>query len=952
MKKIVQVSFLLFLAFCSINLYATHIRALEITAERISTANLTFKFTITGYRDIDGVQFASGDFNFGDGTSYDQEKDGPIPWVFVESVGNDTEKWQFTLTHTYSGPGAYKVSYIEPFRNDGISNIANSVGTFYYTETLILIDPLIGINSTPILTVPPIDLGGSGLIFIHNPGAFDVDGDSLSYSMSIPLQGRDFEVGGYKSLIDPSFYPEGFNQGNEAMDGPPTLVLNSSGDLIWDAAAKEGEYNVSFIVEEWRKINGVYFRLGFVTRDMQIIVEDTDNNPPELEVPDELCVAAGTLIDDSVYDPDIVGTDPDGHPVTIEAFGGPFEVSLPATFSPDPPTIQGPPGFLSFEWATDCSHIRNRPYEVRFKIQDNPPFENGKPTAPKLVDFETWEITIVGPAPENLITTPLPGKRMQLDWDSYSCPNTGASMQVWRRVGEFPFAAEDCEIGIPENAGYELIATLPIDSDVYIDNNNGLGLAPGANYCYRLVAEFPQPTGGTSYASEEACSEIEAIVPLITKVDVVSTSEITGEVRVEWIDPLDIDMGMFPGPYTYEILRSTSQESGSFVSVQTGLTNQFFDDSGLNTDDETYSYKILLYDNTGEAVDTSFAASTVRLELVPQVGAMKVTWNADVPWSNSNPNYKIHEVYRDNINPLNLAELQLIASVDVTQSGFIFVDDGSFDGEPLDEEVTYCYVVITQGSYDNDDPLVPDPLVNQSQIQCARPNDEIAPCTPISFEFDESVSCEALLAVSGSCDFDAFQNKLLWELDMASECDDDVVSFNIYFSETGVEGSYLLLTNTMATTYTHLGISSFKGCYKIAAVDRSGNESELSTEICNENCIFDDNGKLGYILPNAFSPNGDGFNDTFRAFGDNDPNSCPRFVLSVDFQVIDRTGKTLFTFSSLENENDIYIDWDGKTNSGKELAAGTYYYSANVTFDTLDPSLAKQKLNGWIQILK
>ena len=943
MTKILKITFLLFLALCSYGVYATHIRALEISARRISATNLTFEFTITGYRDTDGVEFASGEFNFGDGTV---TKKGDIKWVLVEDVGNDTQKWRFTLTHTYAGAGAYKVSYREAFRNEGISNISSSDATFYYSETLILIDPLIGVNSTPILTVPPVDLAGSGLIFIHNPGAFDVDGDSLSYSMSIPKQDRGVVVGGYRSLIDPGFYAD-FVTGNQAKDGPPTLTLDpETGDLIWDAPGQEGEFNVAFIVEEWRKINGTYFRLGYVTRDMQIIVEAIDNEPPELEVPDELCVAAGTQIDDTIYDPDIVGTDPDGHAVTIEGFGGPFEIPQPATFSPNPPKAQGPPGILTFEWDTDCSHIRNRPYEIRFKIEDNPPS-----TALKLVDFETWEITVVGPAPSGLALTSLPSRRMQLNWDSYACPNTGAEMQVWRRTGEFPFIAENCEIGIPENSGYELISTLAIDSDVFIDTNNGLGLAPGANYCYRLVAEFPDPKGGTSYASEEACSEIESIVPLITKVDIISTSETTGQTRVEWIDPIDIDTKKFLGPYTYDVLRSSNQVK-TFVSVATNLSDQFYDDSGLNTDKKIYSYKILLYDNLRNPVDTSFAASTLRLELMPQVSAIQVTWNADVPWSNSDIDFPIHEVYRDHVNALDDTELQLIASVDVTKRGFAFVDDGSFNGQPLDEEVMYCYFVRAQGSYDNSDTTIPEPLINNSQIQCTQPNDEISPCTPISLEFDSSVSCEVLLAASGSCDFDAFQNKLLWEQDNGSECDDDVVSFNLYFSESGLENSYSLLTNTTAIVFTHLGMSSFKGCYQISSIDRSGNESELSEPLCNENCIRDANGKLGYMLPNAFSPNKDGFNDTFRAFGNNDPDSCPRFVLSVYFQVIDRTGKRLFTYSSGENEDDIYINWDGKTDGGKSLPEGTYYYSANVIFDTLDPSLSNQTLNGWIQILK
>lgn len=930
--------------------FATHIRAIEITARRISATSLTFQFTVTGYRDSGEPENAffsdtEGIFRFGDGTP----PAANVAWTFVENVAEDTEKWQFTLTHTYQGSGAYKVSYREPNRNEGILNMSNSVGTQYFTESLIIIDPLVGVNSTPILTVPPIDLAASGLIFIHNPGAFDRDGDSLSYRFSIPLQDNDVNVSGYKNLTDPSFYDGDYSTANQNRDGPPTLTLDAGvGDLIWDAPGEPGEYNVSFVVEEWRKINGQYFRLGYVTRDMQIVVEATDNEPPEISPPDELCVAAGTSIDDSIYEPDIIGTDPDNHAVILSAFGGPFEVPAPARYEPDPPVPQSPPGILQFFWDTDCSHIRQRPYEVRLKVEDDPS------DAPKLVDFETWNITVVGPAPTGLTTTPLSGRRIQLDWDAYSCPNSGAQMQVWRRVGEFDFTPENCEIGIPE--GYDLIATLPVDTDVFVDNNNGIGLAGGANYCYRLVVEFDEPLGGTSYASNEACSEVVSNAPLITKADVNTTSTTTGETRIEWVDPPDIDGGTYPGPYTYDLLRATgsTQEKNDFESIATNLSDQFYDDSGLNTTVNAYSYMVVLYDNSLSVVDTSFAASTVRLDLQSQVGAINVTWDALVPWSIESQDFPIHEIYRDRVDQNNPDDLVLIATVDVTQNGLSFLDDGSHNGVALNDELEYCYYVVTQGSYNNDDLIALDPLINKSQIQCAQPNDEEAPCPPINVAFDPTVSCELLLEADTDCEFDDFLNRFSWEPDLSGDCGDDVESYNVYFSATEGGDDFDLIESTTSTEFTHLGINSFNGCYQITSVDRSGNESEPSITICNENCFRDENGDLRYTLPNAFTPNGDGINDTFRAFGDNNTDACPRFVVSVDFVVVDRTGKELFSYSSGQTEvqEDLFINWDGTTNSGKRLAAGTYYYSVTVRFDTLNPADAVQNINGWVQLLR
>jgi gliding motility-associated-like protein len=918
----------------ALGLQASHIRALEITARRISPSNLTFEITVTGYRDVSGVLFANGKFNFGDGTSTES-----IPWTNQGNIGNNTEKWQFVLVHTYQGPGAYLLSYEEPFRNNGIINMANSGGTNFYNEALILIDPIIGVNSTPVLTVPPVDLGAKGLIYIHNPGAFDADGDSLSYRFTTPKQGRNFDVTGYLSLIHPTFYTN-FNQGNEEQNGPPTLTLDpATGDLIWNAPGAAGEYNVAFIIEEWRKINGTYIRLGYVVRDMQIIIVDTDNQRPTLDVPDPICVIAGELVEAT-----ITGDDPDGHPVRLSAFGGPFEVPSPATFrSPTTsvPQPQGPPGSLEFEWQTICGHVRASPYQVQFKVEDVPA------NAPRLVDFETWEITVIGPAPTGLTTTLQPGRQMLLTWDAYSCPNASL-MQVWRRVGEFPYTPDECETGIRANAGYELVATVPINQTAYMDTNGGLGLASGANYCYRLVAVFPQPTGGLSVVSEEACDEIVSNAPIITHVDVLTTSETAGSVYVEWIEPLELDDILFPGPYTYDVQRSAGLNPGTFTTVATGITDLFYTDLNLNTDDLAYTYQIIMYDNTDTEIETSFPASSVRLELRPFVGGIDVTWSAKVPWSNARAGL-LHDIYRDKINPGDPAELVLIASVDVTQTGFRYRDDGSHNGEPLDEEQLYCYFVTARGSYDN--PAIPEPLVNNSQIQCAQPNDEIPPCTPVDFGFDPDFVCEETVAF---CDLSNFSNTLNWQLDMSGDCQDDVVSFNIYFSLTGAEGTFQFLANATGTQFVHSNLRSFKGCYRIAAVDRSGNESELSAPLCNDNCP-------SYVLPNVFTPNNDGVNDLFTAYGTTRLTECPRFVESVFFEVFDRTGKKLYSYNSREaagrentnpNLNPIYINWDGKATNGKDLPAGTYFYQADVVFDVLDPKQAKKTFKGWVQILR
>ena len=96
------------------------------------------------------------------------------------------EKNTFVIEHTYQGPGVYTIRFQEFNRNDRTLNMDNSVDTPFYVETQITIDPFIGVNNSPVLTIPPVDNGAINSRYIHNPGAYDPDGDSLAYEMDIP----------------------------------------------------------------------------------------------------------------------------------------------------------------------------------------------------------------------------------------------------------------------------------------------------------------------------------------------------------------------------------------------------------------------------------------------------------------------------------------------------------------------------------------------------------------------------------------------------------------------------------------------------------------------------------------------------------------------------------------------------------------------------------------------
>lgn len=67
--------------------------------------------------------------------------------------------------------------------------------------------------------------------------------------------------------------------------------------------------------------------------------------------------------------------------------------------------------------------------------------------------------------------------------------------------------------------------------------------------------------------------------------------------------------------------------------------------------------------------------------------------------------------------------------------------------------------------------------------------------------------------------------------------------------------------------------------------------------------------------PNAFTPNGDGFNDTWRVLFDEEINEYPQ----LEVLIFNRWGSLVFQAKPYKN------DWNGK-NNGVELPIGTYYY--------------------------
>lgn len=853
MKRIIL--FICFSFFFIVSAFATHNRAGEITYQHIS--GYTYKIIVTTYTNTFNTTADRCELtvNFGDGDSAIAPRvNGPSSLcpntrdgVMLSSPAN-TKLNIYETFHTYSGSGAYVITVEDPNRNAGICNIPNSVNASFFLRTELVINPFLGSNSSPTLLNPPLDMACVGECFEHNPGAYDAEGDSLSYELTT-CYANGAPIFGY-SL-------------------PPNMGINSinvlNGDLIWCTPPQICQYNVAILIKEYRLFQGVRYYVGSILRDMQIDVASCSNNAPQINNINDTCVVAGTNITFGV-----TATDPQNNVITLSATGGPFQSTPSASF----PTVSGlSPLTGTFSWTPSCTQVQLMPHLVTFKADDN------HPSTP-LVNFESVFIRVIAPAPTGLTATPN-GASILLNWNSPFCnATTGANplkgFYIYRKNTCDPWVHADCETGVPSYTGYTLIGTTNATTLTFTDNNNGQGLIHGVNYSYMVVAYYND--GSQSYASTKVCVQLVQDVPIITNVSVFSTNSSSGSIWTHWVKPVgnssNLDTIVNPPPYEYRLMvaqgfnpsqTAFSQIASYSYASYSQLTDTGFVHTNINTETSPWTYRVDFYSN-GLLKGSTHTASSVFLSSTPAGNEVNLSWQEVVPWTN----YQ-YFIYKE--IPQGSSTFVLIDST-INRT---YLDTGLVNG------LNYCYRVVTKGEYS--DPALPRPLFNASQIKCETPIDVVPPCQP-SF------------AVNNDCD--NVVNTISWTNPNLTCSDDDAVQYNVYFSPT-TDGALQLVyssTDMSITTFIHSydyeGTPSVAGCYVVTAVDSFANESVIINKICVDNCPV-------YELPNVFTPNGDNINEFFIPLP-------YRFVKDIDIKIYDRWGLLMFETT----DPDIFWDGTNK----------------------------------------
>jgi hypothetical protein len=321
----------------------------QITVSHIS--GMDYNVVYTAYRDMTGIPISTtATLNFVDSTS-GTSFTVTIPYDSVVTVlVPGVEEYTYHAVVTFPNTGNWLVSYEECCRNAAILNMASPGGESHYFYSNVLVDTT---NSTPVFLNPPIVLAQDSVPFYYNPLPFDADGDSITWSLDIPLSMSGAPVMGYVLPTSDSLVP--FNM--DPLTGEITFLPIAIGN-----------YQVSMRVKEYR--NGV--QIGEITRDMQIIVVPSANLPVAVITNSNTAPYNGksyTLAPNSNFTMSVSVFDLDAQSITIEGAGEPFLLaSNPATLT----TTNGVgSASASVNWTPNASQLRAAAYVIGLRVSEN-----------------------------------------------------------------------------------------------------------------------------------------------------------------------------------------------------------------------------------------------------------------------------------------------------------------------------------------------------------------------------------------------------------------------------------------------------------------------------------------------------------------------------------------------------------------------------------------------------
>lgn len=328
---------------------ASHMMGGQITVQHVS--GMDYHIVYTAYRDMTGIPISQiATINFMDSLSGNSFAI-PIPYdTAVTMLVPGVEEYVYDTIVTFPSTGSWYISYTECCRNAVILNMTQSSLESHHFYSTVQIDSA---NSTPVFLNPPIVLAQENVPFYYNPLPFDVDGDSIAWSLDVPLSDNGVPVVGYVLPSSDTLVP--FNM--DPISGEITFLPNML-----------GHFQVSVRVKEYR--NGV--QIGEISRDMQLIVVQSLNVPAVLMVSSNAAPFNGksyTIAPGAAFTMNVTVFDQDNQGLTLSGRGEAFMLaSNPATLN-----LMNGIGSASatINWTPNSSQLRAAAYVVGLRISEN-----------------------------------------------------------------------------------------------------------------------------------------------------------------------------------------------------------------------------------------------------------------------------------------------------------------------------------------------------------------------------------------------------------------------------------------------------------------------------------------------------------------------------------------------------------------------------------------------------
>ena len=345
----------------SLQASATHLMGGEILIHDLN--NGQHLITLLVYRDTIGIPMdVNATFNFSgpNGQSFTRttQYDSIISGNLLPMYPYGVEIYLFYDTVSFPSPGLWEVYWKDCCRNAAIQNLAGPLGDNMILKTSLLVDTAAP-NSTPFFLVPAAIFLPLQTPWQYNPLPFDVDGDSLHWSLDTPLTQVNQYCGGY---VDPSSDPSN-----------PFSIDPVTGTISW-TANNQGNYVASILVDQFR--NGQW--VGHIRRDMQFIVVNPGQGLPQWSGlgnhnKDSLGHYAMNLVAGENFKLDLWARHSNRsryHELHMGAFSEIFlnkssNASFDVNRSNITRKIHG-----EFNWKPDISDIRTEPYLISFRISD------------------------------------------------------------------------------------------------------------------------------------------------------------------------------------------------------------------------------------------------------------------------------------------------------------------------------------------------------------------------------------------------------------------------------------------------------------------------------------------------------------------------------------------------------------------------------------------------------